>query len=400
VREALPDLPGVRTRIGWGDDPTGDRTISVQLYGEETEVLQGLAEEVARRLEAQPAFLSAYDSEDTEGSQEIRLATDRAALARYGLDAGTVGGTLAFAMRGVELPRMWEAGHDVSVRARFQEADRDDLDTLLDFPVFTAGGSAVPIRALAHPQVTRGWGTIHREQRRTGLSVQVDLAEGVDSGQAFGLVEQVLGEISFPRGYGWEQGRQFAEQQESDDAQNFAILLSLVLVFLLMGMLFESFTLPLCVITTVPMALLGVYWTLYLTGTPLDLMGGIGLVVLIGVVVNNGIVLVDLVTHLRSEGVERAEALALAGRRRLRPILMTALTTIFGCLPMAVGSSAFLDIPYAPLGRVVAGGMTTATFLTLYFVPLAYTLVDDGRAAVWRLLDFARHRPIPPENAP
>jgi HAE1 family hydrophobic/amphiphilic exporter-1 len=79
---------------------------------------------------------------------------------------------------------------------------------------------------------------------------------------------------------------------------------------------------------------------------------------------------------------------------------MTALTTIFGCLPMAVGSSAFLDIPYAPLGRVVAGGMTTATFLTLYFVPLAYTLVDDARAAVWRLLDFARHRPIPPENAP
>jgi HAE1 family hydrophobic/amphiphilic exporter-1 len=148
------------------------------------------------------------------------------------------------------------------------------------------------------------------------------------------------------------------------------------------------------------MALLGVYWTLYLTGTPLDLMGGIGLVVLIGVVVNNGIVLVDLVTHLRSEGVERAEALALAGRRRLRPILMTALTTIFGCLPMAVGSSAFLDIPYAPLGRVVAGGMTTATFLTLYFVPLAYTLVDDGRAAVWRLLDFARQRPAPPEIHP
>ncbi len=389
VREHLPDLAGVRTRLGWGDDPMGNRSIGVRLYGEETEVLEGLSQEVARRLEAQPAFLSAYTSDDTEGSQEIRLEVDRDALSRYGFDASSVGGSLAFAMRGIDLPEMWDNGRDVNVKARFREADRDDLDTLLDFPVYAADGTAVPIRAVTSSQVTRGWGTIHRDQRRTGLTVQLDMAEGVDRGAAFGVIEQTLGEFDFPRGYGWEQGNKFTEQQQNNDAQTFALLLSVVLVFLLMGVLFESFILPLSVITTIPMALLGVYWTLYITGTPLDLMAGIGLVVLIGVVVNNGIVLVDLVTRLRGEGMERTEALVQAGQRRLRPILMTAMTTFFGLLPMALGRSTFLDIPYAPLGRVVAGGLATATVLTLFFVPLLYTLLDDLRAASRRWFAFA-----------
>jgi len=394
VRDELPDLPGVRFALGWGEDPMGNRTIGVRLFGEETEVLEGIAGEVARRLEAQPAFLSAYTSGDTEGTQEIRLDVDREALARYGLDASTVGGSLAFAMRGIDLPEMWENGRDVNVKARFQEADRDDLETLLDFPLYTAGGASVPIRAVTSSQVTRGWGSIRREQRRTGLTVQVDLDEGVEVMQAFGLVEAAMGDFDFPRGYGWEQGSRYAEQQESDDAQQFALLLSIVLVFLLMGVLFESFVLPMAVITTVPMAMLGVYWTLYLTDTPLDVMAGLGLVVLVGVVVNNGIVLVDLVTRLRGEGLARNEALVKAGMRRLRPILMTAMTTFFGLLPMALGRSTFLDIPYAPLGRVVAGGLATATVLTLFFVPLLYTLLDDTRSAFWRWLAFARNKPL------
>jgi HAE1 family hydrophobic/amphiphilic exporter-1 len=389
VRKKLPDLPGVRTRLGWGDDPMGNRTLGVRLYGEETEVLERISQEVARRLEAQPAFLSGYTSDDTEGSQEIRLAVDRDALTRYGLDASSVGGSLAFAMRGFDLPELWDNGRDVNVKARFREDDRDDLETLLDFPVYAADGTPVPIRAITSAEVTRGWGSIHRDQRRTGLTVQVDLAEGVETDVAFGVIEATLNEFQFPRGYGWEQGNKFLEQQQSDDAQQLALILSVVLVFLLMGVLFESFILPLSVITTIPMALLGVYWTLYFTGTPLDLMAGIGLIVLIGVVVNNGIVLVDLVTRLRHEGVERTQALIQAGRRRMRPILMTAMTTFFGLLPMALGRSTFIDIPYAPLGRVVAGGLATATLLTLFFVPLLYTLLDDMRAASRRWFAFA-----------
>ena len=399
VRKKLPDLPGVRTRLGWGDDPMGNRTLGVRLYGDETEVLEELSQEVARRLEAQPAFLSAYTSDDTEGSQEIRLEVDRDALTRHGLDATSIGGSLAFAMRGIDLPKMWDNGRDVGVKARFQEADRNDLDTLLDFPIYGRDGTAVPIRAVTSSEVAKGWGSIHRDQRRTGLTVQVDLAEGIETQAAFGVIEATLGQFDFPRGYGWDQGNQFQDQQDSDNAQTFALLLSVVLVFLLMGVLFESFILPLSVITTIPMALLGVYWTLYITDTPLDLMAGIGLIVLIGVVVNNGIVLVDLVTRLRSQGVERTEALIQAGQRRLRPILMTAMTTFFGLLPMALGRSTFLDIPYAPLGRVVAGGLATATVLTLFFVPLLYTLLDDLSGAGRRWFAFAWPNQAPEKEA-
>jgi HAE1 family hydrophobic/amphiphilic exporter-1 len=155
-------------------------------------------------------------------------------------------------------------------------------------------------------------------------------------------------------------------------------------VFLIMGVLFESFLLPLSIITTIPMAFLGVYWTLYFTGTPLDMMGAVGMVILVGVVVNNGIVYIDLVTRLRRDGCPRSEALVEAGGRRLRPILMTALTTIFGVLPMAVGEASFVGMPYAPIGRVVAGGLAAGTLLTLFFLPFLYTVLDDARGTISR----------------
>ena len=172
-------------------------------------------------------------------------------------------------------------------------------------------------------------------------------------------------------------------------------MLSITFVFLLMGVLFESFLLPLTIVTTIPMAMMGAYWGLWVTGTPMDLMAGIGLIILVGVVVNNGIVLIDLVTQLRRDGVPRDEALIEAGRRRLRPILMTALTTICGLIPMAAGSTSFIGIPYAPLGRIVIGGMAASTVLTLLFVPFLYALLDDVRTGSFSWLGFVRHK----ENA-
>ncbi|MBN1335382.1 MAG: efflux RND transporter permease subunit [Deltaproteobacteria bacterium] len=389
VKKKLPEVPGVRTRLGWGGDPLGTRTVSVRMLGEDTETLERLAREAARRLEGVPGFLGAWASRDTERSREVRLTVEREASARYGLPARTVGNAVAFALRGVELPPLWEGDREVPVRARLAEADRQDIDTLLDLPLATPGGGTVPVRAVARSEVTRGFGTIRREDRRTALSVDVNLGDGVDRDAAFRLAGQALADLELPRGYSWEEGGQRGDIEASDEAQRLALLLSVVFVFLLMGVLFESLLLPVSVIATVPLAILGVWWTLFLTGTPLDVMGGVGLVVLVGVVVNNGIVLVDLVTRLRRDGMERTEALRTAGRRRLRPILMTAATTIMGVLPMALGTQTFVDIPYAPLGRVIAGGLATATLLTLFFVPLAYSLIDDLRAGGRRCLAFA-----------
>ena len=165
-----------------------------------------------------------------------------------------------------------------------------------------------------------------------------------------------------------------------------ALALSVVLVFLLMGILFESLLLPFSVLTTIPFAAMGAMWTLYLTGTVMDAIGWVGIIVLVGVVVNNGIVLVDKIHRIRRSGVDRDQAVLDGAAARVRPILMTALTTVFGLLPMALGDGVGANegIDYRALATCVAGGLTFATVFTLWVVPLAYTVIDDlGRGMSW-----------------
>ncbi len=392
VERLLPEKAGVRSWIGWGEGRSRDRStaISLQLEGLESEVLLGLAEQMLVRLRQQPAFLNAEHNVESSGNEELRLSVDREAITRHGLSASTVGRTLAFAMRGQQLPDFYEGSRPVDVYARFRVEDRADFDRLMDFPLWSPfSGESVPIRAVTEQTVAKGFGNIHRSDRKTGLTLSVQLAPDVEMDDAWAAAANALDGMAFPRGYGWTQGREWEQQEENDRARNLALTLSIILVFLIMGVLLESFLLPMAILTTIPMALLGVWWMLYVTGTALDSMAGVGLVILIGVVVNNGIVLLDLVTQLRREGMERTEALLTAGERRLRPILMTALTTICGLLPMAVGDRTFIGIPYAPLGQVVAGGLATATVLTLFVLPYLYALLDDLRSASWRALVFA-----------
>ncbi|MBD3290967.1 hypothetical protein GF337_19325, partial [candidate division KSB1 bacterium] len=155
-----------------------------------------------------------------------------------------------------------------------------------------------------------------------------------------------------------------------------------------MGILFESFVLPLSVILAIPLSFIGAYWMMFLTGTPIDLMSQIGFVILVGIVVNNAIVLIDLINRLRNEGWSRYDAIMEAGKQRFRPILMTAFTTIGGLLPMAVGNAQMIGIPYAPMGRTIIGGLLTSTFLSLLAVPWAYTLFDDMRSYFKKITAF------------
>lgn len=392
VEALIPEKAGVRTWMGWGSSGSRDRntSISLRVEGPESETLLGLAEEMLVRLRQQPVFLNAEHTLESSGNEELRLAVDRDAANRYGLSAATVGRTLAFAMRGQQLPDYYEGSREVDVYARFRIEDRADFDRLMDFPMWSPlTQEAVPVRAVTEQSIAKGFGNIERTDRKTGMTLNMELAPDVEMAAAWAGAGAALDGMQFPRGYGWAQGREMEQQQEDDRARNLALGLSIVLVFLIMGVLLESFLLPLAILTTIPMALLGVWWTLYFTGTPVDAMAGVGLVILIGVVVNNGIVLLDLVTQLRREGLDRTEALLTAGTRRLRPILMTALTTICGLLPMAVGDRTFIGIPYAPLGQVVAGGLATATVLTLFVLPYLYALLDDLRSASWRALVFA-----------
>jgi len=396
VEPLLPrDQPGVSWSVGYESSGGGGNTIDFTLRGEDMDTLLELGEEASRRVRGMPGVVGARVDSVNNGLDELRMKLRDDAVERYGLSPQQVAGTVSFYLRGTGIEPLRMDGREVDVVTRFELDDRDDLESVLDSPIFSpVVQRLVPLRALTDVEGGKGPGEVARFDNRTGVKISVDLDEEMSPLQGFALVRAGLQDMDFPRGYGWEQGRQ-AQQQDQDFAdQLFVIGMSICFVFLLMGILFESWVLPISILTSLPMAVFGTWWLLWFTGTPFDTMAGIGIVILVGVVVNNGIVLVDLITQLQAEGMDRQQALIEAGRRRIRPILMTALTTISGLIPMAVGDSEFVGIPYAPLGRTVIGGLAAATLLTLVFVPYLYAALDDLRLWAGQVLRRGRGRQV------
>ena len=387
LRERLYLPPGVNLRVNW-ENSEQDARVNVSLYGEDTKVLVGLAAEVERRLESIPGLLSVNTDMD-RGGTELQVRLDRDQIQRFGVDPQQISGSIAYALRGTDINKFHtDDGREVDIRVRLANYDSQSLDDLRNQSFPTADGREVSLESLADIYVERTLGNIRRENRQTMLNVSARASK--DRAQhLFAQVDQVMQGFEMPRGYRWDKGTRFVELEEQDQSQKFALIMSVTFVFLLMGVLFESFVLPLSVIVSIPFSFLGVYWVLYITDTPFEIMSMIGSVILIGVVVNNAIVLIDLANRLRAEGKSRYDALLEAGRHRFRPILMTTFTTAFGLIPMAAGNSKMVGLAYAPLGRTMIGGLLAAMVLTLMLVPLFYTFFDDFRTAMQRIMTLA-----------
>ena len=387
LRERLYLPPGITLRVNW-ENSEQDARVNVSLYGEDTKVLIGLAAEVERRLESIPGLLSVNTDMD-RGGTELQVRLDRDQIQRFGVDPQQVSGGIAYALRGTNINKFHtDDGREVDIRVQLASYDSQSLDDLRSQNFPTDDGREVSLESLADIYVERTLGNIRRENRQTMLNVSARAAK--DRAQhLFAQVDQVMQGFEMPRGYRWDKGTRFVELAEQDQSQKFALIMSVTFVFLLMGVLFESFVLPLSVIVSIPFSFLGVYWVLYLTDTPFEIMSMIGSVILIGVVVNNAIVLIDLANRLRAEGKSRYDALVEAGRHRFRPILMTTFTTAFGLLPMAAGNSKMVGLAYAPLGRTMIGGLLASMVLTLLLVPLFYTFFDDFRTAMQRIMTSA-----------
>ncbi|MBI5768045.1 MAG: efflux RND transporter permease subunit [Verrucomicrobia bacterium] len=384
-REKFPIPPGINLRsLQRGSSGSSDAAMSISLYGEDTATLLTLGEEAVRRLRTIPGLLS-VDTDLERGGQELQIQLDRDRARRLGINPQAISGTIGSTIRGLEVGRFpGPDGREIRIFAQLGEADRARIDDVRNMTFTTDTGIEVPLETIADLRVTRTLGQIQREARQTILRVTARAPRG-DSRVLFAAVDQAMAGFDLPRGYRWDKGNYYSQMSETEEAMKFAAILAVTFVFLLMGLLFESFVLPLAVIIAVPFSFLGVYWLLYLTGTPLDVMGNIGLVILVGVVVNNAIVLVDMANRLRHEGMGRFEALMDAGRHRFRPILMTTLTTVCGLIPMALGNSKVVGMAYAPLGRTMIGGLMAATLLTLVIVPLFYTFIDDLREHLGRI---------------
>ncbi|MFQ5603893.1 MAG: efflux RND transporter permease subunit [bacterium] len=378
VKKRMPEFPGVTVRTTWRQQADGDdASIAITLYGDDTNTLVHLAKEVERRLRTIEEIIS-IETDREKGSDEIHLEIKREQAKKYGINPTAISGTVQYALRGFPLPKYHTEEKEIDVHIQLREEDRRNLSQLKNLTFFTESGKEIPLDAVATFYVKKGVGEIRRENGKTYLTVKGNSTK--DNMKAlFGKVDQVMKGFEMPYGYSWTKGQNFQRMQESNESVNFAIILSITFVFLLMGFLFESFVLPLSVIMAIPFSFLGAFWIMYLTGTPIDMMSQIGFVILVGIVVNNAIVLIDLINRLRNEGWNRYDAILEAGKQRFRPILMTAFTTIGGLLPMAVGNTSMIGIPYAPMGRTIIGGLLSSTLLSLIAVPWAYTLFDDMR---------------------
>jgi hydrophobic/amphiphilic exporter-1 (mainly G- bacteria), HAE1 family len=388
-KELLPETPGVDIRIGW-NGASNDKSITVLLRGHDTDVLKPLADEARRRIDLIDG-VAGSEIDVERGDEELRFELDRDALSRYGLNAGRVASTIRASLSGARVGYLQQSDRDIRINVRLQEGDRDQLHKLQELEISTETGQMIPISQFVDVKHGKSLGTIRRSQGQTFMRIKV-YANDNDMDSKREQIKAAFSDFGMPTGYSWSLGRGFNRFADQQQEQNNALLLAVCFVFLLMGMLFESFSIPFTVLASIPFAFFGAWWILYITGTPFDIMAGIGLIILVGVVVNNAIVLLDYVVRLRKSGMSRNDALLEAVSRRFRPVMMTAATTICGLIPMAIGNAALVGMPYAPMGRAMAGGLITSTFFTLMAVPLLYTWIDDASIFVNNLASRVFHR--------
>lgn len=391
IRADLPKLaigkPGFerQSRIG-------GEGVSIALRGPDSERLVTLTRDVARTLEAVPGIA---DVRSQAGAAERQLAVhiNRERSARLGLPPERVAQTLALGVRGSPLQELRTEGRELPVRMMLAESDRNDLGRLQALPLRSASGTRARVGALAEMTQRDVPVSIQRVDRRTRLGIEANL-DDITLSEARERIEAVMNQVQLPPGYDWTLGRAFQRSDEALLDMAINILLAVALVYLVMAALFESLLYPASIVSSILFSIIGVYWFFLMTGTAFSLMAMIGILILIGVVVNNGIVLIDHINRLRRDGMAREAAIVQAGQDRLRPILMTVATTVLGLVPLCVSQAQIGGDgpPYFPMARAIVGGLVFSTAISLVLLPAIYVMLDDLRRWARRLAAATRDR--------
>ena len=381
VREALPEIAGVKLYFDDDEDEGGSTTyFAVKLFGQDTDVLESFATEAARRVETLEGVQDIRTS-FRDSQREIQVKIDRDKAQRLGLTAQDLADIFSFSLGSMRLPRFNAGEREVDTWLALRLEDRQNLEDLRQIQIGGGDGqSPFVLGDIASFEVVPRPKEIVRENRKVRVAVR-GTYEGEDWEETQEEMAGLMDAFDLPPGYSWSWGDRIIEQQDQNSQMGINFLLALVLVYLVMASLFESLAQPFAILFSIPFALPGVAWMLALTGTTFNLMGQIGLLILMGIVVNNGIVLLDHINRLRRTGLERDQAILQAGRDRLRPILMTAATTIIGLLPLALRGPNTAGIFYYPLARTVMGGLMSSAVLTLVVLP--YVMIGVEAVAHW-----------------
>ncbi|NEZ04560.1 efflux RND transporter permease subunit [Wenzhouxiangella sp. XN201] len=380
VRENLPAIaigrPSFEPQRGGGG---GNESLSLSLYGESSDHLFELSEEVARVLATVEGLVDVR-SDASSGAEEVQVRVDRQRAIRHGLSSEQVARAIAVAMRGERLNEFRGPEGELTMRLAFHGGDRQSAAQLASLPLINDRGERVALSTVAEFETVSGPTNVFRLDRRTSVNVNMNLAD-LSMGEAREAISEMMAQVALPPGYGWSFGQAFQRENDAMTQMAFNMLLAIALIFIVMAALFESTLFPASIVTSIVFSFIGVFWFFFITGTEMSLMAMIGMLVLMGIVVNNGIVLIDHVNNLRRRGMARDEAVIQAGRDRLRPILMTAATTILAMIPLALGQTRIGGDgpPYFPMARAVIGGLAFSTVISLVVVPFVYVLLDRLR---------------------
>ena len=370
----LQDVPGADIREVRENplNPDGDDGLIVNIYGFDMEQKKELASGIRTSLLALPRVVGATSSAD-EGRPELRIVMDRERISRLNMTTSQVANAISNAVRGSLATTFVERGVEYSVLVQLAAEEKNDSQALEDIQVRTPDGTWIPLRNLARIERYQGPSNILRINQERVTEVLVDIGNA-DLKTVTDEARQVLDNFEWPDGYRYEIGGTAEEQSESFRYLLIAFLIAAILAYMIMASQFESLVEPFIIIT-IPLAMTGVLIMLFITSTPISVTAMIGLILLAGIVVNNGIVMIDYIKVLQSRGMERLEAVIQGASRRLRPILMTAATTILSMVPLALELGAGSET-WSPMARAVIGGLTFSTLLMLIVVPCLYYVIN------------------------
>lgn len=380
IQEALrkkiaeyPEIINYQVSLG-GMGGGGNNSLSVEIFGYDFDATNEFAADLKYRIENNVAGARDIKISRDEDRAELKIVFDKQKLAYHGLNGATVATYVRNRVNGMTAGFLKEEGEEYDIVVRLEEEYRNSISDIEDFAIMTPAGGTVKLKELA--VVEEYWcpPTIEHKNRQRYFSMNVnpyntslkELADGV---------QRELDQMNIPQGIVVDLAGSFEDQQETFGDMGLLALLIMLLVYIVMASQFESFSKPFIIMMSIPFALTGVILALLVTGVNLDMVGALGIILLIGIVVKNGIVLVDYINLMRDRGLPLYEAIAVSGQSRLRPVMMTAFTTILGMIPMALSKSEGSEL-WNTMGIVVIGGLLVSTIVTLVVVPVLYGIME------------------------
>jgi len=377
IRGGLPKVRGAKFNfIDLGEmmmGAGGESPIEVKIFGKELSTLEEISKSIAEDCGDIPGF------RDIELSlkavkPEIQIKVDREKAARLGLTVGDVGRTVKEAFRGIVAGKYRIGGDEYDLRVRFQDLDRSSVRDISNINIPSPLGLQIPLYQIAEIGYGEGPVEITRENQERKVTVKGNTF-GRDMGSVVKDIKERVAKIALPEGYFVKFGGRYEDMKEAFSSLAWSLVIAIMLVYMIMAAQFESLVSPFVIMFTVPLAFIGVVFGLFAFGKTLSVPALMGVLILTGIVVNNAIVMIDYVNRLKKRGMEFGEAIVEGAAVRVRPILITAITTILGMLPMALSQTEGAELR-SPMAVAVASGLLFSTFLTLFIIPIAYSIVN------------------------